>query len=212
MALEKAMYHVIIEIENSRCKCLEIMSKLGVNDCKLIDIRRLPEGPVKHLVRFPLGELSKVSGKEAVVVKSSKGSNVLASIQTEGCDICNTILSQGAFLISGRHLREHRMIYEFIVSGHEVFKQIISMLESLGFNLKVLSLTRHDYKEGILTEKQENVLWLALRMGYFDYPRKINTKELAQTLGIVPSTLSEIVRNGIRKLLEKYFESKTVGE
>ncbi|MEM3078779.1 MAG: helix-turn-helix domain-containing protein, partial [Thermoproteota archaeon] len=59
------------------------------------------------------------------------------------------------------------------------------------------------------TEKQENVLWLSLKMGYFDTPRKIGTRELAKTLGIVPSTFSEITRSGIRKLLEKYFESKT---
>ncbi len=210
MALEQAMYHVTIEVENNQCKGIELMSRLGVNNCKLIDVRRLPGGSVRHLVSFPIGELNKVSGKRLKILRGSKGPNVLASFQTEGCNVCNTMLSQGAFLISGKHLEGYRIIYELIAPGYEVFKQIISTLESLGFKPKILGLTKHESKEGVLTEKQENVLWLALKMGYFDYPRKINTKELAKMLGIVPSTFSEITRSGMRKLLEKHFESKTI--
>jgi predicted DNA binding protein len=209
MALEQAMYHVTIEVENSQCKGLELMFKLGVNDCRLIDVRRLPEGPVRHLISLPRGELSKVSGGRLRILKGSKGSNTLASFQTDGCNVCNTMLSQGAFLISGKHLGGYRMVYEFIVPGHEVFKRIMSTLESLGFKPKILGLTKHEHKEGVLTEREEDVLWLALKMGYFNYPRKTSTKELARTLGIVPSTLSEITRSGVRKLLEKYFEPKT---
>jgi predicted DNA binding protein len=209
MALEQAMYHVTIEVENSQCKGLELMFKLGVNNCRLIDVRRLPEGPVRHLISLPRGELSKVSGERLRILKGSKGSNTLASFQTDGCNVCNTMLSQGAFLISGKHLGGYRMVYEFIVPGHEVFKRIMSTLESLGFKPKILGLTKHEHKEGVLTEREEDVLWLALKMGYFNYPRKTSTKELARTLGIVPSTLSEITRSGVRKLLEKYFEPKT---
>jgi len=209
MALEQAMYHVTIEVENSRCKGLELMFKLGVNDFRLIDVRRLPEGPMRHLISLPRGELSKVSGERLRILKGHKGSSILASFQTDGCNVCNTMLSQGAFLISGKHLGGYRMVYEFIVPGHEVFKRIISNLESLGFKPKILGLTKHEHKEGVLTEREEDVLWLALKMGYFNYPRKTGTKELARILGIVPSTLSEITRSGVRKLLEKYFEPKT---
>jgi predicted DNA binding protein len=43
-------------------------------------------------------------------------------------------------------------------------------------------------------------------MGFFDYPRKINMEELSRKLGISPSTLSEMIRRGIRKLLMYHFE------
>lgn len=207
MDLEQTMYHVTIEVENSQCRGLELLSKFGINNCRLIDVRRLPDGSVKHLISIPLSKVGKVSGKKPEILKGSKGSNAFASFQTNGCNICNTMLSKGAFLVSGKHLEGYRMIYELIAPGYDVFKQIISTLESLGFKLKILRLARHEPKEGFLTEKQESVLWLALKMGYFDYPRKINTKELARTLGIVPSTLSEIIRSGLHKLLEDHFES-----
>lgn len=212
MILEQALYHVTIEIENPKCKGLELISKLGINNCRLIDVRRLPGGSIKHLISFPLSEVDKVSDEKIKILSRSKGSNILASFETDGCNVCNTILSKGAFLISGKHLEGYRILYEFIVPGHEVFKEIISVLESLGFKPKILSLYKHEPKEGVLTEKQESVLWLALKMGYFDYPRRVNTKELAKILGIVPSTLSETLRGGVRKLLEKYFESKAFGE
>lgn len=208
MALKQTLYYVTIEVENTQCKGLELTSRLGINNCKLIDVRRLHEGSVRHLISFPFSELHKVSGENLRIRSSSKGSSILASFETEGCNLCNTLLSKGAFLISGRHLEGYKMIYEFIVPEHEVFKEILSILESSGFKPRILSLYKHEPKEGVLTEKQENVLWLALKMGYFDYPRKIGTKELARTLGVVPSTLSEILRGGLRRLLEKYFESR----
>lgn len=209
LALEQTLYHVTIEVENTQCKGLELTSKLGINNCKLIDVRRLKEGSVRHLISFPLSEIDRVSGEKLRIRSGSGGSSVLASFETEGCNLCNTLLSKGAFLISGRHLEGYRMIYEFIVPEHETFKEILSVLESLGFKPRVLSLYKHEPKGDVLTEKQENALWLALKMGYFDYPRKIGTKELARTLGVVPSTFSEILRGGIRRLLEKYFESRT---
>jgi predicted DNA binding protein len=212
MALEQTLYHVTIEVENSECKGLDLMFKLNINNCRLIDVRRLPGGAVKHLVSLPSNEVGKVSGEKLKIISGSKGSNTLASFQTDGCNVCNTMLSKGAFLISGKHLGGYRMIYEFIAPGYDAFQQIMTMLESLGFKPKILKLTKHEPQEGVLTEKQENVLWLALRMGYFDYPRKISTKALSKTLGIVPSTFSEILRSGLRKLLEKYFESKTFGK
>jgi len=212
MVFEQSIYHATVEVENSQCKGLELTNKVGIKNCKLIDVRRLPDGSVKHLISFPYDEIDKFSGEKIMILSSSKGSEVLASFQTDGCNACNTMLSKGAFLISGRHLEGYRMVYEFVTPGYDVFKEIVSTLESLGFNLKILSLYKHEPKGGVLTEKQERVLWLALKMGYFDYPRKINTKELVKILGISSSTFSEIFRSGIRKLLEDYFESKAVGK
>jgi len=59
-----------------------------------------------------------------------------------------------------------------------------------------------------LTGKQDLVLWHALKAGFFEYPRKINSIELSKRLGIVPSTFSEITRRGFRRLLESYFLSE----
>jgi predicted DNA binding protein len=51
------------------------------------------------------------------------------------------------------------------------------------------------------------VLRLAFKMGFFAYPRKIHMSELSRRLKIKSSTLSEISRRGIRRLLEHHFET-----
>jgi len=82
----------------------------------------------------------------------------------------------------------------------------VSTLEARGLTPKILKVVKFKPKSRILTDKQERVLWLALKLGFFDYPRKINSIEFSRRLGIVPSTLSEMTRRGIRKLLESHFE------
>jgi predicted DNA binding protein len=86
-------------------------------------------------------------------------------------------------------------------------QNIISTLEALNFELKILGMERYRRRTSVLTERQEMALWLALEAGFFDYPKKIDISELSRKLKISPSTLSEIIRRGIRRLLEYYFET-----
>jgi predicted DNA binding protein len=73
--------------------------------------------------------------------------------------------------------------------------------------VKVLKVMKLRSQGKILTEKQERVLWLALKTGLFDYPRKVDMVEFSRKLGISSSTLSEVIRRGIRRLLEHHFEA-----
>jgi len=65
-------------------------------------------------------------------------------------------------------------------------------------------------KGKIPTDRQERVLCLAYEMGFFDYPRKINTTNLSQRLGIGPSTLPEIAKKELQRLLKHHFEAGRV--
>jgi predicted DNA binding protein len=55
-----------------------------------------------------------------------------------------------------------------------------------------------------LTDRQEEVIRLAFEIGYFDFPRKIDSSELAEKLGIAGSTLSEILRAAERRVFSEY--------
>ncbi|MHC3437488.1 GAF domain-containing protein [Natrialbaceae archaeon A-gly3] len=56
-----------------------------------------------------------------------------------------------------------------------------------------------------LTPRQQEVLQLAYRSGYFEMPRDQTGKELADALGIVPSTFTKHIRNAERNLLDVIF-------
>ena len=96
-----------------------------------------------------------------------------------------------------------------MVPSFEAYQKIVSAMESEGLKVNMLKIGKFEPHMEILTEKQERIFWLALKGGFFEYPRKIDTVELAAKLGISPSTFSEITRRGMRRLLEHYFKNET---
>lgn len=207
MATSDEPYLISIEIENERCELLRTFNDVGIPQFQVIDIRDVPEGYTRHLLRISPRQIEKVP-KHLLkkVEKRVSDTQMSAWFETQGCDVCNTIVAYGSFLISGRSIEGKTLIYQFITPNFSAFKSIISKLEALEFSPRILEVGKYQPK-GFLTEKQERVLWFALRMGYFEYPRKINSIELSKKLGIAPSTLSEIVRRGMRRLVEYHFES-----
>lgn len=201
-------YHITIELLNERCKGLKMLKDSGVKECRLVDIRGTSEGLTRHLVSVSSKEIDKLP-KDVFDSGHPKRSEGETSFwfNTEGCDICRTILSQDSFLISGRNVEGYTCIYSFIAPSFDTFRKVMSTLEALGLEVKILEVAKFKPKGRALTLRQERVLWLALKMGFFHFPRKITMLELSRRLGIGLSTLSEITRRGIRRLLEHHFET-----
>jgi DNA-binding CsgD family transcriptional regulator len=83
-------------------------------------------------------------------------------------------------------------------------KQVKAFLANIGVNYKVLSLTDAKFSLNSpisrLTEKQQEAISLAVRLGYFDTPRKVSADELAQKLGLSSSTVAVRLRMAERRL------------
>jgi|Deesub1362B_J571_1020462.scaffolds.fasta_scaffold00003_413 predicted DNA binding protein len=199
--------HIVLEIQNKECKVLEILRSLNIDKFKLIDIRSHTKGSISHLLKLEPDHLRKILHSEIIKTKSRSYADTDYGIwiEGEGCNVCNTILSEGAFVISGANPKGDSFIYSFIAPNHDVFQNILHSLKKNGFNPKVLKVMKYRSSGRVLTEKQEIILWIALHSGFFDYPRKVKVEELARRLGISSSTFSEITRRGLRRLLEKYF-------
>ncbi len=60
--------------------------------------------------------------------------------------------------------------------------------------------------EGLITERQREVLSVALEEGYYEIPRSITLRELSEILETSSATLSEILRRTERRLAEHYLE------
>ena len=181
----------------------------GTQQYSLSDVRGLPGGSTRHLIRMPSKEIVEIPKNTFTKIRSSGrfDGRVSAWFDSDGCDVCKTILSNNSFLISGRHVEGYTILYSFVAPNFEAFKNIVSTLDATGLKPRILEVGKFRRKGKILTEKQERVLWLALRMGFFEFPRKINMLELSRRLGVALSTLSEITRRGIRRLLEDHFET-----
>ncbi|MEM2964828.1 MAG: helix-turn-helix domain-containing protein [Candidatus Bathyarchaeia archaeon] len=200
-------YHVVVEVENPRCKVLKELESAGVQHFKVTDIRGSVNGLTRHLVEFPSDQVERIRKGRRLRASSRLEVKPSTWVESEGCDVCNTILSQGSFLISGRTIQNYNFMYSFIAPGFEAYKKVISTLEEEGYKVKVLRLWKFESRRETLTRRQEKVLWLALKAGFFEFPRKVNTVELSRLVGLSPPALSETMRRGMRRVLEQYFET-----
>jgi predicted DNA binding protein len=203
-------YHAVIEIENKQCRMLKKFASIGLQNLKVVDIRSSKAGAVKHLVELGSDQVKKIPDNLKPVASRAKGEGKPTMwFESEGCEVCNTILSRDAFLISGKSMEANTIMYSFMVPTFEAYTSIISALENAGHKVNVLKMGKFEPKTGILTENQERIFWLALKGGFFDYPRKIGMRDLSAKLGIKPATFSETIRRGTRRLLEHHFEKET---
>jgi len=197
-------YHVVIEIENKQCRMVGKLASLGFKHLKVVDVRSSSSGSVRHLMDIGEDQARKVPVELAAKGHVEGKSSVW--LESEGCEVCNTILAHDAFLVSGKSMENSIITYSFMVPTFEAYKGIIGDLEKAGYKVNVRKIGKFEQQIGVLTENQERIFWLALKSGFFDYPRQVNMAELAAKLGISTATLSEIMRRGTRRLLEHYFK------
>jgi len=196
-------YHVVIEVENKKCRMVDKLSALGFRQLKVVDVRSVRGGSVRHLMDLGEEQTKKIP-KE--LTKSRVEGKSAVWLESPGCGVCNTILAYDAFLVSGKSMQNNIITYSFMVPTHNAFKSIIQDLEKAGHQVTVRKIGKFEQQIDVLTEKQERIFWLALKSGFFNYPRQIGMTELAAKLDISTATLSEIMRRGTRRLLEHYFK------
>ncbi len=135
------------------------------------------------------------------VATSSSEAKVLMREHT--CLVALPILEAGC-IISGAEVREGEITWN-IVCDEESFLDMVGKLEGYGVDFEIIYKGEFAADRSEVTYREEEILKIALEKGYFDYPKKIRLEELAKLVGIAPSTLSEILRRGTKKVLERYF-------
>ena len=202
--VEDEPYYITFEIENKDCKGLKVLKDAGVTEFTFIDVREVAGGTTRHLLRIPAHQIHKLPSGLPITDQLSNHPSL--SFDSDGCTICSTILINNSFLISGRNIEgADTILYSFVAPSFHAFQTIVSDLEKAGFDPLIRRVTKFQPKGKILTQHQERVLWYAFQLGFFEYPRKINTIMLSKKLGIAPSTLSEVMRRGLRRLLADFF-------
>lgn len=100
-----------------------------------------------------------------------------------------------------------RLTYS-VIGEEKNLRKFLKLLKLIGSVEKVI-YKNADYRGiGIsqaLTEKQNNILNNAVDWGYYEYPRKISTDELAKRLKISRTTLVEHLRKAENRVMQKVF-------
>ncbi|MDI3483405.1 MAG: HTH-type transcriptional regulator, dimethyl sulfoxide reductase transcription regulator [Candidatus Methanomethylophilaceae archaeon] len=132
----------------------------------------------------------------------------LAIVSIKGCKLSHAIAKHDSFIISSRVLSETLTEMMLLCPSNEMFGSLINAMESEGYRTKVI--WSHVTKvEPLLTERQEEILKIALDAGYFNVPRKMELAELSERIGCCKSTLNTIIRKGLRAIVADYLSDKT---
>ena len=91
-----------------------------------------------------------------------------------------------------------------VTGNEENLKKILDLFKSMGEVTKI-SFVKPTYNEqsilSCLTEKQRQILIEAKKSGYYSYPRKINSEELSEKIGLSKPTVIQHLRKAESRIV-----------
>ena len=82
---------------------------------------------------------------------------------------------------------------------------MVFKLEEGSCDVKLKKISNIDDTK-MLTPKQEEIIRTAYLRGYYDFPKRVGVRELAEQFDISTATISEILRRGQKKIIERYLD------
>jgi len=108
------------------------------------------------------------------------------------------------YLIAPLGYRDSTLRFSFVGTDAQL-REILHRAQRRKFQYRVVSLRAADFASSPLdrlTERQASVLRAAYRLGYYDVPRRIDSRRLARTLGLEAATVVEHLRKAEQRLLD----------
>ena len=141
-----------------------------------------------------------------VTIKTRQAGFATFIVDVVKCKACEVLMNAKAFMVFPVSIHRGRMKWLLITDDNLTVGKIVDDLEKCGCDVRIERVIPFGGK-GILTERQEELVRVALDSGFFDFPRKMGSVELAKKLGISVSTLSEIMRATQRRIFSEYLRS-----
>ncbi len=209
---EKELFKAGIELPPvKKIKSLELLYFLRQDDKELAAISRVefhdPEIKVEEFTKSGLLDDAQVIEKE------KNGTYILFT--RSGAPSLSAILKdlgiQGGYLFPPLGIQDGKVKFSFIGSEKQI-KEFMEKLDSIAIRYRVVLLADANFSPisplSQLTEKQQEVLLTAYKMGYYDIPRKITSEEIANKLQIADSTVVEHLRKAEQRIIKQIVEVK----
>jgi hypothetical protein len=135
---------------------------------------------------------------------SRVGKNVYLGSLRVNSKICS-VLSK--YIVSQGTVISDSIAWTIILDGYSELKKLLKEFIDSKIEVKVMKVVK--VKQGsIITARQEQIVKIALETGFYDFPRRITLRKLAEKLNVSPSTLSEILRRAEKNIIETYFRER----
>ncbi len=151
---------------------------------------------------------------DAQVIEKEKNGAYILFIRSGAPSLAsalNYIGLEGGYLFPPLGIEDGKVKFSFLGNESQI-KDFMEKIDALAIHYRVILLADANFSPisplNLLTEKQQEVLLAAYKLGYYDIPRKINTEELSKKLGLVDSTVVEHLRKAELRLIKQIIENK----
>lgn len=154
-----------------------------------------------------LSDFKKISNSLTYQILFEGDDFVLLNIKTEDPLILTALMKTQLLLMYPLTIK-NGIVEVKVIAERSKIDQFLLKLEHKTINFSIRSI---GYYHGtrLLTLKQNEILQIANKKGYYDIPRKISLSNLAKELNISPSALSETFRRIHKKISINHLRSIT---
>ncbi len=207
------MMEAVIGLKSSNDWVTAVTTKHPIS-VRVLDCNAQAEDVMRDLVeislnRTPLDDvvstIKEHSCVQNVEVDPIDKDRAMAIVTVKGCMGCILLDKTDCFLVSSYAREGGELEWKLIFSEKKNLQSLIWNLKDGGVDVRLKKITSLNEKEA-LTERQERIIQQALALGYYDFPKKIGIRELAEKFDVSTATISETLRRGQKKILSDYFE------
>ncbi|MBI2530330.1 MAG: helix-turn-helix domain-containing protein [Candidatus Diapherotrites archaeon] len=168
------------------------------------------ESPDRQYLESYLDYVKKFPTVKSVKIfhKTNSNAYMLADAVSNGLTY-NEILKKGIIYSHPVDLYKGYELHSFISTKPKETIKLINELKDTRGEVKILGISDIDENERIfdLTPNQMKVLKVALRSGYYEWPRKATLEEMASSIGLKRRTFQERLRKAENRLFPKLIKN-----
>lgn len=155
---------------------------------------------VRHLDKAKLRAI-----KEAIPLTTRVGSDKIWC-RSRACSACRVMASMDSLIIRSRFDSTNAIEYTILCSSARAAEVIVQAFRERNLNARLVSVGDIAYPLS-LTAREMEILLIAHERGLFDDHRRVTVRELAGELSISATTLSNMLRRSMRKIVELQLQS-----
>ncbi len=199
---------------------VEALIEVSRTDCWVTNLvsQKDPKGEVKRLKIGPELTMHKVTctiDRETMLSKMRELKGVITKVTREGkksiwaegvsCTACKFMADSDLAILSNKAADANHILYRVLVSSKRKLDVTLKDMEKSDLEPRLISI-----EEGAklnLTDREREILIIALKRGYFEPDRQTSMKEVAENLGVSTSSLRDVLRRGLKKIVKNYFDN-----
>jgi len=91
-----------------------------------------------------------------------------------------------------------------VSAGHDRLSELGEQFSAMGIDFEIEYIQQRLQPDQLLTDRQRELLRLAVSMGYYDTPRRCTLTELSEEIGLAKSTCSETLHRAEEVVTKKF--------